>query len=55
MSEDKLRHIALVLFVHFDWYTAAVVPNFDEALLLIDLHLDGIRLLVPLYVVCSVD
>ena len=55
MSEDQFRYIALVLLVFLYWYPAAVVPHLDEALLLIDLHLDGIRLLVPLYVVCSID
>ena len=55
MSEDQFRHIALVLLVFLDGYPAAVVPHLDDALLLINLNLDGIRLLVPLYVVCSID
>jgi len=55
MSEDQFRYIALVLLVFLDRYPAAVVPYLDDALLLIDIHFDGIRLLVPLYVVCSID
>ena len=55
MTKYQFRHIALVLLVFLDWYPAAVVPHLDEALLLVDLHLDSIRLLVPLYVVCSID
>ena len=55
MSEDKFRHIALVLFVFLDGYPAAVVPYLDEASLLIDFNLDDTRLLVPLNVVRSIN
>ena len=55
MTEDQFRNIYLVFFVDNNWYTLAVVHYANTASLWIDFDLQGIHLLIPLVVVCSID